>query len=60
MNNVIIDKPYVFVPPYDGWFWPKFLQLFVRRRLRRMFELRKLNAADLITFASRGLRDTVS
>ena len=33
MQNIIIDKPYEFVPPYRGNWWPWFLQLFVPGRL---------------------------
>src|SRR5262245_53473041 len=35
MQNIVIDKPYVFVPPHRGRWWPWLLQRFVRRRLRR-------------------------
>ncbi len=35
MQNIIIDKPYEFVPPYRGNWWPWFLQLFVPGRLRK-------------------------
>ncbi len=34
MQNIVIDKPYVFVPPYRGRRWALF-QRFVPRRLRR-------------------------
>ena len=37
MHNVVIDKPYVFVPPHRGRWWPWFLQRFVPRHLRRKF-----------------------
>jgi 1-acyl-sn-glycerol-3-phosphate acyltransferase len=37
MHNVVIDKPYVFVPPHRGRWWPWFLRRFVPRRLRRKF-----------------------
>jgi hypothetical protein len=37
MHPVVVDKPYSFVPPYLGTWWPRFLQLFLRRRLRRGF-----------------------
>jgi 1-acyl-sn-glycerol-3-phosphate acyltransferase len=37
MHNVVVDKPYVFVPPHRGRWWPWFLQRFVPRRLRRKF-----------------------
>jgi len=35
MQNIIIDKPYEFVPPYRGRWWPWFLQRLSRHRLRR-------------------------
>ena len=35
MQNIIIDKPYAFVPPHRGRRWTRFLQRFVARRLRR-------------------------
>ncbi len=35
MHPVVIDKPYSFVPPYRGTWWPRFLQWFLRRNLRR-------------------------
>ncbi|MSQ97454.1 MAG: 1-acyl-sn-glycerol-3-phosphate acyltransferase [Gemmataceae bacterium] len=35
MQNIIIDKPYVFVPPYRGTWWPWFLQRMVPGRLRK-------------------------
>jgi 1-acyl-sn-glycerol-3-phosphate acyltransferase len=37
MQNVVIDKPYEFVPPHRGRWWPWFLQRFVPRRLRRKY-----------------------
>src|SRR5262245_12392387 len=37
MQNIVIDKPYVFVPPHRGRWWPRFLQLFTPRRLRKAF-----------------------
>jgi len=47
MNSIIIEKPYVFVPPYDGCLWPKFLQLFARRRLRRAFGVQEIECRGL-------------
>jgi len=47
MQNVVIDKPYVFVPPYRGRFWPRFLQLFCRRRLRRVFGIEQIECRGL-------------
>jgi 1-acyl-sn-glycerol-3-phosphate acyltransferase len=35
MHPVVVDKPYAFVPPHLGMWWPRFLQLFLRRNLRR-------------------------
>lgn len=37
MHPVVVDKPYSFVPPYRGTYWPRFLQLLMRRKLRRQF-----------------------
>jgi 1-acyl-sn-glycerol-3-phosphate acyltransferase len=35
MHNVIIDKPYVFVPPHRGPGWPWLIQRLLPRHLRR-------------------------
>ena len=35
MQNVVIDKPYEFVPPHRGRWWPWFLQRFLPSRLRK-------------------------
>jgi 1-acyl-sn-glycerol-3-phosphate acyltransferase len=35
MQNIVIDKPYQFVPPYRGRWWPWLLQRMSRHRLRR-------------------------
>jgi 1-acyl-sn-glycerol-3-phosphate acyltransferase len=37
MQPVVIDKPYSFVPPHLGTWWPRFVQLFGRRKLRREY-----------------------
>ena len=37
MHPVVVDQPYAFVPPYQGTWWPRFLQLFLRRQLRRTY-----------------------
>lgn len=37
MHPVVLDQPYEFVPPYTGTWWPRFLQQFARRQLRRTF-----------------------
>ncbi len=47
MHPVVLDEPYQFVPPYQGVWWPKFLQLFLRRRLRKDFGLQKMTFEGL-------------
>jgi 1-acyl-sn-glycerol-3-phosphate acyltransferase len=47
VKNIIIDKPYVFVPPYKGQLWPRFLQQFSRRRLRRAFGIQHVDCRGL-------------
>jgi 1-acyl-sn-glycerol-3-phosphate acyltransferase len=42
VQNVVVDKPYVFVPPYQGLVWPAILQKFVRRRLQRDFGIERI------------------
>jgi 1-acyl-sn-glycerol-3-phosphate acyltransferase len=37
MQNIVIDKPYEFVPPHRGRWWPWLIQRLVRSRLRRMY-----------------------
>jgi 1-acyl-sn-glycerol-3-phosphate acyltransferase len=37
MQNIIIDKPYVFVPPHRGAFWPAVLRPLLRPYLSRAF-----------------------
>src|SRR5438128_711601 len=37
MNSVVSDKPYVPVPPYHGTLWPRALNLYFPRYLRRRF-----------------------
>jgi 1-acyl-sn-glycerol-3-phosphate acyltransferase len=37
MQRVILDKPYEFIPPHLGTWWPRFLQLIGRRTLRREY-----------------------
>lgn len=47
MHRVVVDKPYVFVPPYHGKWWPRFLQLFARRNLRRDFGVEEVRCEGL-------------
>lgn len=35
MQNIVLEKPYVFVPPYRGDWWPKMLLRFLPRYLDR-------------------------
>jgi 1-acyl-sn-glycerol-3-phosphate acyltransferase len=35
MQNIVIEKPYKFVPPCHGDAWPKFLRLFLEGYLKR-------------------------
>src|SRR4051794_14321134 len=37
MNSVVSDKPYVPVPPYRGTLWPRALNLYFPRYLRRHY-----------------------
>lgn len=37
MQNVVVDKPYEFVPPHRGRWWPWLLQRLLPRRLRKKF-----------------------
>ena len=35
MQNIIIEKPYKFVPPYESRFWRSLVQMYVARMMRR-------------------------
>jgi 1-acyl-sn-glycerol-3-phosphate acyltransferase len=37
MQNIVIDKPYVPVPPYHGRIWPKILSHYAYRMLRKKY-----------------------
>ena len=43
MNSVVSDKPYVPVPPYRGTLWPRALNLYFPRYLRRFFGTTKID-----------------
>ena len=47
MHPVVLDKPYSFVSPYLGTWWPRFLQLFGRRKLRREYGLVDIQFREL-------------
>jgi 1-acyl-sn-glycerol-3-phosphate acyltransferase len=42
MNSVLSDKPYVPVPPYHGTIWPRALNLYIPRYLRRRYATRNV------------------
>ncbi|HEY2584520.1 MAG TPA: lysophospholipid acyltransferase family protein [Tepidisphaeraceae bacterium] len=42
MNSVVSDKPYVPVPPYHGMLWPRAINRYVPRYLRRRYGVRKV------------------
>src|SRR4051812_18193835 len=42
MNSVVSDKPYVPVPPYRGTLWPRALNLYIPRYLRRRYRTRNV------------------
>lgn len=47
MHPVVLDKPYTFVPPHLGTWWPRFLQLFGRRKLRREYGIVHIQCREL-------------
>ena len=42
MNTVVSDKPYVPVPPYHGTLWPRAINLYVPRYMRRVYGTTKV------------------
>ena len=42
MNTVVSDKPYVPVLPYHGTFWPRAMNLYIPRYLRRCYGTAKV------------------
>lgn len=42
MQNIVLDKPYKFVPPCHSNLWPKFLHLFLRGYLERSHGVRSV------------------
>ena len=47
MHPVVFDKPYSFISPYAGTWWPRFLQLFGRRKLRREYGIVDVRCREL-------------
>jgi 1-acyl-sn-glycerol-3-phosphate acyltransferase len=45
MNSVVSDKPYVPVPPYHGTLWPRVLNWYIPRYLRRFFGTARVEIA---------------
>jgi 1-acyl-sn-glycerol-3-phosphate acyltransferase len=46
MQKIIIEKPYVPVPPYHGRFWIKILQLYLPRLLRKTYGVTKVECVN--------------
>ena len=42
MQNVVIEKPYEFVPPTYGGFWPWLIKRYVNRYLRKNFGIHSI------------------
>src|SRR5579883_2756267 len=59
MQNIIIDKPYVFVPPHRGAFWPVVLRPLLRPYLSRAFGVTTLEFHGVETLRA-ALRERAS
>ena len=46
MQNIVIDKPYVPVPPYRGRIWPTALTLLVPRMLRKKYGITRVECVN--------------
>ncbi|MCC6125461.1 MAG: 1-acyl-sn-glycerol-3-phosphate acyltransferase [Pirellulales bacterium] len=47
MQNIVIDKPYRFIPPHAGTFWPRLLHLYGRRYLDKNYGLERFEFRGL-------------
>src|SRR4051812_37241983 len=47
MQNIVIDKPYAFVPPDRGTFWPAFFRPMLRPYLSRAWGLTRVEFVGL-------------
>ncbi|MCG8651843.1 MAG: lysophospholipid acyltransferase family protein, partial [Pirellulales bacterium] len=47
MHSVVIDKPYQFVPPYRGWFWPRLLQRLVGYQLAKEYGIERVECSGV-------------
>src|SRR5262245_4272575 len=54
MQNIIIDKPYVPVPPYRGRIWPALLRLYVPHFLRKNYGIERVECVH-----AERLRDSI-
>jgi 1-acyl-sn-glycerol-3-phosphate acyltransferase len=43
MQSIVIDKPYIPVPPYRGGLWPKLMSRYVPRLLRKKYGVTKID-----------------
>ena len=48
--SVVSDKPYVPVPPWHGTIWPRALNLYMPRYLRRRFGVAKVDIVGVEKF----------
>jgi len=46
MQNVVVDKPYGFVPPHRGTFWMRLLRRFLPWRLRARYGVESVTVRD--------------
>ena len=47
MQNVVFEKPYEFVPPHRGTWWPWLLQRLLPRRLRKNHGVVSVDCRDV-------------
>jgi 1-acyl-sn-glycerol-3-phosphate acyltransferase len=47
MQNIVIDKPYVPVPPYRGRFWPTMIVRWMPRLLRKSFGITQVECVNV-------------
>jgi len=47
MHNVIIEKPYEFIPPHRGKVWPAILKHHIPRHLRKNYGLSEIECRDV-------------
>lgn len=47
IHSVVSDKPYVPVPPYHGTLWPRLMNLYLPRLLRKKYGVTRVDVAGL-------------